>query len=1032
MSLSAPKLPQPLETENGFDDPFLYDNDRLLAIASESVILQGLNYFKENRVTDLHWEDSSLCAMVEGSRPDDPYRVELSHDEHQQLRVLCECAFDREPVCKHAIAVLFSYADQLSYEEEIGSAKDLAIEERTKRGRNEVKIHQVSGKPWFGTWRASSIASATHRKQTYMVHIRSLHTRSNYCTCPDLATNQLGTCKHIEAVLHRIRKRRDYRKIRDLSPPAHFVYLAWDVNDAPKLKVQRVPHTSKKASELLDQYFNSEGFFTGRLPDDFFRFNDAVYGREDIHVGEDAHFYVRRLAADATHRVNSQQIHREISRFGGRLPGVRTRLYPYQVDGVAFLAATGRALLADDMGLGKTLQAISAASWLGRNADVNCTLVVCPASLKHQWGREIERFTLQHAKVIQGGPEQRQAQYRKPTPFVVINYELVLRDLSVITKLLRPDLLILDEAQRIKNWRTKIASTIKLIPTRYVFVLTGTPLENRLEDLYSLLQVVDPHVLGPLWRCMIDFHITDERGNVIGYRNLSELRRRIAPIMLRRDRGLVRDQLPDRIEQRLDVPLTAPQKELHDTAMSNAGQLAHIAKRRPLTPSEQKRLMAALQQARMACDAASLVDPEMPVGSPKLDEVEMLLEELCLQNGLKVVIFSQWERMTAMVEDTVRRLKIGLVRLHGGVPTHKRGELMDRFAEDDATQVFISTDAGGTGLNLHSASVLINLDMPWNPAVLDQRIARVHRLGQQNKVQIILLIAADSYEDRVMQLIQNKRELFDNVVTAEATEDVVGVSKKTLDDLIEDLLETETKAKAEPTPRMLLEQQVDDQHAAAPEVKESRIENLKNDEQGRTIRLCIEQIQANFGPRIERILGSRGGLLVVMDRTDEDSEHIAQELSRTVPVALIDPVTYNGLQRLETSSLLGHTETYFEAGQDRARQTISPLQRLARQKLAAAEVLIEQKHPSGAMELLASAMLSAAAANAGRSQVPNEEQASVWIYSEATPQGHITTEQASMLTRAVALSQAPEVPESLVSAVLEDARVLIGGCESPV
>ena len=1031
MNRSAPKLPKPVETENGFDDPFLYDSDRLLAIASEAVVQGGLNYFRENRVTDLHWENSSLCATVEGSQPDDPYRIELSHDEYQHLQVRCDCAFDREPVCKHAVAVLLNYADQLSYKEEIGSAKDLAIEERAKRGRSEVRISQVSGEPWFGTWRASSIASATYRKQTYTVHIRSLHTRINYCTCPDLETNQLGTCKHIEAVLHRIRKRRDYKKIKDLPPAVPFVYLAWDVDDAPKVKVQRVPYPEEESSKLLDQYFDSAGSFKGQLPDDFFRFNDAIYGREDIHVGEDAHFHVRRLAANATHKVDAQQIHTEISRFGGHLPGIRTRLYPYQVEGVAFLAANGRALLADDMGLGKTLQAICAASWLGRNADVKCTLVVCPASLKHQWGREIERFTEQQTEIIQGGPDHRQAQYRKAKSFVVVNYELVLRDLSVINKILRPDLLILDEAQRIKNWRTKIASTIKLIPTRYAFVLTGTPLENRLEDLYSLLQVVDPRVLGPLWRCMIDFHITDERGKVIGYRNLSKLRRRIAPVMLRRDRGLVRAQLPDRVEQRLDVPLTPQQQELHDAAMSSAGQIAQIAKRRPLTPAEQNRLMAALQQARMACDAASLVDPDMPAGSPKLDEVETLLDELCVQSGLKAVIFSQWERMTAMVEEIVRRLKIGCVRLHGGVPTHKRGQLLDRFREDDATQVFISTDAGGTGLNLQSASVLINLDMPWNPAVLDQRIARVHRLGQQNKVQIILLIATNSYEERVMQLVQNKRELFDNVITAEATEDVVGVSKKTLDDLIDELLEAKSNADAESAPQVLSRRPIVEEQAAAPTAKDAKPKTLKDDEEGRAIRHCIEQIQANFKHRIERILGSRGGLLVVMDRVDDESEQLAQELSRTVPVALIDPLSFTSLQRLGTSSPIGHTKTYFVAGQDGPQQTTSPLQRLAQEKLAAAEVLVEQKHPSGAIELLASAMLSAAAAKAGRSQAPTEEQASVWIYSEAAPKGFITTEQASMITKAFALSKAQEVPENLLSAVVEDARMLINGFESP-
>jgi SNF2 family DNA or RNA helicase len=1032
MNTIVPQLPEAVETNHGFEDPFLYDTDKLLAIASEAVIQRGLSYFKEDRVTDLHWEDSSLCATVEGSQPDEPYRVELSHDDHQHLQGQCDCAFDREPLCKHAVAVLFSYADQLSYKEEIGSAKDLAIEERTKRGRSEVRVSQLSGEPWFGTWRAASIASATHRKQTYTVHIRSLHARINYCTCPDLATNQLGTCKHIEAVLHQIRKRRDYKKIRNLSPTVPFVYLAWDVDDAPKIKVQRVPGTGAQISELIAQYFDSAGFFKGQLPDDFFRFSDDSFASEDIQIGEDAHFHVRRLAAEATHKAKAQQIHTEISRFGGHLPGIRTRLYPYQLEGVAFLAATGRALLADDMGLGKTLQAICAASWLGRNADVNSTLVVCPASLKHQWAREIERFTAQQAEIVQGGPDLRQAQYRKSKPFVVVNYELVLRDLSVINEILRPDLLILDEAQRIKNWRTKIASTIKLIPTRYAFVLTGTPLENRLEDLYSLLQVVDPYVLGPLWRCMLDFHITDERGKVIGYRNLSELRRRIAPVMLRRDRGLVRDQLPDRIEQRLDVPLTSQQKELHDSALSAAARLAQIATRRPLTPSEQHRLMASLQQARMACNAAALVDPELPAGSPKLDELENLLEELCVQSGLKAVIFSQWERMTAMVEDIVHRLKIGCVRLHGGVPTHKRGELLDRFREHDATQVFISTDAGGTGLNLQSASVLINLDMPWNPAVLEQRIARVHRLGQQNTVQIILLVAADSYEERVMQLVQNKRELFDNVVTAEATEDVVGVSKKTLDDLIDNLLETETKAEVEPSAQVLLEQPTVEEHAAASDIKDTGVKTLKDDEEGRAIRHCIERIQSNFGPRIERILGSRGGLLVVMDRVDDESEQIAQELSRTVPVALIDPITFTGLQRLGTSSLLGQTETYFKAGQDAAQQTISPLKRLAREKLEAAEVLVEQKHPTGAIELLASAMLSAAAAKAGRSRAPSEDEASVWIYSEAAPKGYITTEQASALTRAVALSKAQEVPDSLIYTVLEDARMLVSGLESPL
>ncbi|MGD8308814.1 MAG: DEAD/DEAH box helicase, partial [Chromatiales bacterium] len=521
-------------------------------------------------------------------------------------------------------------------------------------------------------------------------------------------------------------------------------------------------------------------------------------------------------------------------------------------------------------------------------------------------------------------------------------------------------------------------------------------------------------------RYLIDFHVTDGRGKVIGYRNLSELRRRIAPVMLRRDRTLVRDQLPERIEQRLDVPMTVRQRELHDAALSAAGKLAQIARRRPLTPSEQHRLMAALQQARMACDAAELVDKETK-GSPKLEELEALLEQLCLQNGLKVVIFSQWERMTALVEQVVRRLKIGCVRLHGGVPTGRRGELMDRFREDEATQVFISTDAGGTGLNLQSASVLINLDIPWNPAVLDQRIARVHRLGQTDTVQIILMVAEDSYEERVLKLAQGKRELFTNVVGAEATEEVVGVSRKLLETLAEDLAGAEEPRQPAPA---------DD--APVPEATVAAGERPPppaTPGEDASLNRCIADIQSAFGPRIERILGARGGLLVVMDPIDVQADRIAEGLSDTVPVALIDSRTFNGLQRLGAASPLGETRTYYAPDQERTGRGGSALLRLARERLRAAETLLGQDCPSAAGELLTSAMLSAAAAIAGLSQPPTIQEAAVWIYSEALPKGALTADQANDLLRASALSQAPSLPRSLLDEVLEDARRLLDQAE---
>jgi superfamily II DNA or RNA helicase len=612
-------------------------------------------------------------------------------------------------------------------------------------------------------------------------------------------------------------------------------------------------------------------------------------------------------------------------------------------------------------------------------------------------------------------------QYRKGRGFYVINYELVLRDLSVINETLAPDLLILDEAQRIKNWRTKIATAIKRIPSRYAFVLSGTPLENRLEDLYSLMQVVDARVLGPLWRYLADFHITDERGKVKGYRNLSELRRRLSPVMLRRDRRLVSEQLPERIQQRLDLPLTPKQWELHDTAMQAAGTLADIAKRRPLTPGEHNRLMAALQQARMACNAAGLVDKETE-GAPKLDELASLLEELCLQGGRKAVVFSQWTLMTEMVESRLRKLGLGCVRLHGGVPSAKRGELMDRFREDDAIQVFISTDAGGVGLNLQSASVLINLDLPWNPAVLEQRIARIHRLGQRDKVQVILMVSSEGYEGRVWELVQGKQNLFDNVIDPEATEDVVGVSPKLLEKLVEDLTETREGGAAPEE-----EAELTEETSAAMAVK-GKSSAGETPEQ-RAITRCVEELQAAFGPRIERILGAGGGLLVVMDRVDESadrlttqlSKQVAEEIEVEVPLALVDPLTLKSLQRLGSASPVQEGETYYTAEGD-SRASESVLLRQAKEHFAAAELLLEQARNGPALELLNTALLATAAARGGQSRTPTTEQAGVWLFSEALPQGWLDQGQAALIMRGLSLAQAAELPDGLLASLLEDSR----------
>lgn len=1004
----------------GHDDPFFFDQESLRQIAAEQVIGEGLRFFKDHQVLAIDQDGDRLWGRVEDEEEEMPLVVEITVAEDGGLLLACDCAASRSAVCRHQVAALYAYADQKVASDQLLSAADTAINDRVKRGRSEVAVTHLSGKLWFGLWHASTMSSATHFPRRYQVTIRSLIRRANFCTCPDFLVNQLGTCKHIEAVLHKIGKRSDYGRIRKRPAPVSYVFLSWEAEDAPRLMLHRVGGLPAELKGLLDSYFDAAGAFTGRMPDDFFRFAELVENRGDLDLGEDALQYCRRLAADASHSLRAEKIRARISAGGGRLPGIKTRLYPYQVEGAAFLAATGRALLADDMGLGKTLQAISAACWLTDQEGVRRTLIICPASLKQQWAREIERFTDLECQVIQGPASERGVQYRREAAFFILNYELVLRDLSLISETLRPDLIIMDEAQRIKNWRTKIASAVKLIPSRYAFVLTGTPLENRLEDLYSLMQVVDSRVLGPLWRYLVDFHVTDERGKVLGYRNLSLLRQRLAPVMLRRDRRLVRDQLPDRIVQRIDVELTVKQRELHDSAMTAAGSLASIARRRPLTPGEQNRLLAALQQARMACDAAGLVDKETQ-GSPKLDELADILDEVCLQSGLKAVVFSQWEQMTRMVEERLKRLGIGFVRLHGGVPTAQRGSLMDRFRDDDSVQVFLSTDAGGVGLNLQSGAVLINLDIPWNPAVLEQRNARIHRLGQTRTVQIINMVAIDAYEEQVFAMVQNKQLLFDNVISEDASEDVVGVSKKLLETLIEELTGGEEGKRPE---KQEEETSIVAEEAAPPSVTAA---SAANDEVEQALTRCIKELQQVFGARIERILGSGGGLLAVLDRVEPADDQVAERLSQEVPVALIDRLALKGLQRLGAGSPLAQASTLYDGVEAAGAAGISRLRRRASELLQTAQTMLAQQMVTGALELLMGSLLTAAADRAGREAPIPREEITVWAFGEALPRGLLDQQEVGLLMRAIGFAQGATVPDQLLRELVADTERFVEG-----
>jgi len=452
----------------------------------------------------------------------------------------------------------------------------------------------------------------------------------------------------------------------------------------------------------------------------------------------------------------------DLKRGSLRLP-LKEKLYHFQELGVAHLFLTGRALLADDMGLGKTVQSIAAALALRRYKGIQRALVICPASLKLQWRQEIERHAGDEALVITGDATEREELYAQaasahPPLFTILNYELTFRDLAQLEKI--PfDLLIIDEVQRIKNFRTKTYAAIKKIKHEYIFALSGTPLETELEELYNIVRLVNPVVLpaNPL-KFRERYCKFDAFGKIVGYQHIPEVTRRIAAITLRRTRADALGELPRVQERPVWLEFEAKQRAIYDGIRDGLNRALSAEQVRGL---DVKNVMTEVMRLREICDSPRIHFPEMKP-SPKEMETLALLEEHIRGRQKQAVVFTQWTRMGDLLEEQLREAGFAVAYLHGGVEAKKRAELVEEF-QRGKFHVFLSTDAGGLGLNLQSASMVINFDLPFNPAKVEQRVARAHRLGQTESVYVVNLLMSGSIEENLVRIIARRQKLFSDV-----------------------------------------------------------------------------------------------------------------------------------------------------------------------------------------------------------------------------------------------------------------------------
>ncbi len=436
--------------------------------------------------------------------------------------------------------------------------------------------------------------------------------------------------------------------------------------------------------------------------------------------------------------------------------GLKAELRDYQREGYTWLARLAHwspgACLADDMGLGKTLQAL--ALLLARAAG-GPALIVTPTSVSFNWLREAERFTPSLKLLLyRGGDRQTLLEKLGPGVGLVTSYDVLVRDVDALAGV-HFHTLVLDEAQSFKNAATRRAQAVCRLDADFRLLLTGTPVENRTSELWSLFRAISPALLGSWEQFRDRFAGPIERGDDPGRRRA--LARLIRPFVLRRHKSEVARELPPRTEIQVDVDLSREERLVYERARREA--LAELEDGGGLTQAQRRvQILAALTRLRQAACHPRLVDVESRASSAKLERLRELVEQL-RGEGNRALIFSQFVRLLTLAKEALVADGVSTRWLDGSTPERQRREEVDAFQRGEADVFLLSLKAGGTGLNLTAATYVIHLDPWWNPAVEDQATDRAHRIGQDQPVTVYRLVARGTLEEAILGLHADKRAL---------------------------------------------------------------------------------------------------------------------------------------------------------------------------------------------------------------------------------------------------------------------------------
>ena len=499
---------------------------------------------------------------------------------------------------------------------------------------------------------------------------------------------------------------------------------------------------------------------------------------------------ILREKVSTADKVHSQK--ELIRNFKHHLPDLADTLRPYQWQGVAWihdLFQRGFAgILADEMGLGKTLQVLTWINWQKKQSDKTLpVLVICPSSLVFNWTEEAQRWTPDLRVLPLEGPKRtKHFEKIKSHDLIITSYALIRRDAEHYRKH-EFEALILDEAQHIKNRATQNAQSVKSIRSHHRLVLTGTPMENSVLDLWSIFDFLMPGYLGSArdFKERYENPITQQT-HPADTSVLDRLKRRVGPFLLRRTKTEVRPDLPDRIDQIAYCELTKEQRSIYQQVMeSGRAKLLEISGQKQSSGQARMMVLSAILRMRQICCDARLLDIDEGKLKQPSSKLELFLEILdeALDGGHRILVFSQFVKMLTLLRQTLEEREVEYCYLDGS--TTGRGKVVQKFQNSRIPVFLISLKAGGTGLNLTGADTVVHFDPWWNPAIEAQATARAHRIGQTQTVTSYKLVARDTIEEKILTLQQRKQDQLDAMLESGNTEGMDGLSWDEIESLLE-------------------------------------------------------------------------------------------------------------------------------------------------------------------------------------------------------------------------------------------------------